>query len=304
MFHRSRVPDWLAALSLANLIFLRCWAELLGPEQTRIYWLKNTPAPVHYRFADASTSSCWARSFTLLMGGLRRKSRIATRILLVSGLLILVSLVNSLRTMLANPGTSLFLRFVEQRAPVIGVAFAIVLVGALVFGGIRALRPVYKLLLVVSPFLLFTFGQSVYRIATYQEEPSMTARWRLGCPPNPPGAPRVIWVIFDEWDEELTFAERPSRIHLPEIDRLRADGFSATRPSGPTCSPIGRCPRSPPESRWNIFIPDGPNELMIMPHGAATTHVRWSEQDTVFRAARKWVSTPPWWPGPSHIAGC
>jgi len=167
VFDRSRVADWLAGLSLANLIFLRCWAELLAPDQTRLYWLKNTPAPLEF-VSLVIDVLILATLFCLLMGSLRRKSRIAFRILPAAGLLILVSLVNSLRTLIGNPGTSLFLRFVEQRAPVIGVLLAILLVGALVFGGIRALHPVYKLLLLVAPFLLFTFDQSVYRIATYR----------------------------------------------------------------------------------------------------------------------------------------
>ena len=43
-----RPSDWLAGLSLANLVFLRCWAELLSPAKTRIYWLMAVPAPLHY----------------------------------------------------------------------------------------------------------------------------------------------------------------------------------------------------------------------------------------------------------------
>ena len=42
------MADWLAALSLANLVFLRCWAELLSPDESRIYWLMSVPAPIHY----------------------------------------------------------------------------------------------------------------------------------------------------------------------------------------------------------------------------------------------------------------
>ena len=120
------------------------------------------------------------------MGGIRKKSRTANRIMLASGLLILVSLVNSLRTLITNPGTSLFLRFVEQRAPVIGVVVAIVLVGALVFGGIRALRPVYRLLVLVSPFLLFTFGQAIYRIVSFDDRPTRDGPLAPHLPPKPP----------------------------------------------------------------------------------------------------------------------
>jgi hypothetical protein len=285
VFDRSRVADWLAGLSLANLIFLRCWAELLGSDQTRIYWLKNTPRPLDFVSLVIDVLILGAL-FYLLMGAIRRKSRIAFRILPAAGLLILVSLVNSLRTLIGNPGTSLFLRFVEQRAPVIGVLLAILLVGSLVFGGIRALRPVYKLLLLVAPFLLFTFGQSVYRIATYREgmihDGPMVAR----LPAKPAGSPRVIWVIFDEWDQDLTFDERPARMHLPEIDRLRARSFSADDAVRPNMFTDWSMPALTTGIALDYIYPSGPNELMLNPKGVPAA-VRWSEQDTVFRAARR-----------------
>src|SRR5450631_2488402 len=221
MLKRLRLADWLAGFSLANLIFLRCWAELLGPDDSRIYWLKSAPGPTHYisLLLDVLLMGAF---FWGLMGGIRKKRRMAGHIMVACGLLVLVSLVNSLRTLIANPGGSLFLRFVEQRAPVIGVAGAILLVSALVFGGIRALRPVYRMLFLVSPFLLFTFGESLYKIVNYGDKPTRDGPMARRLPPKPAGAPRVIWVIFDEWDEELTFPDRPSRIQLPEIDRLRA----------------------------------------------------------------------------------
>jgi hypothetical protein len=285
MLDRSRVPDWLAALSLSNLIFLRCWAELLSPEQTRIYWLKNAPVPLHYVSLIVDVL-IFGAFFYVLMGAIRKEKPVAFRILLVAGLLILVSLVNSLRTMISNPGTSLFLRFVEQRAPVIGVVLAILLVGALVFGGIRALRPVYKLLLLVSPFLLFTVGQSVYRIATYRAELVHDGPLAARLPAKPPGAPRVIWVIFDEWDQELTFAERPARIRLPEIDRLRAHSFSAGDAIRPNMFTDWSMPALTSGIALDYIYPKGPDELMLNPKGSPAA-IRWSEQETVFRAARK-----------------
>jgi hypothetical protein len=285
MVDRPRVPDWLAALSLANLIFLRCWAELLSPEETRIYWLKNSPAPNHYVSLIIDVIILGAY-FYLLMGALRRGGRMAKRLMLLSGLLILVSLVNSLRTLIANPGTSLFLRFVEQRAPVIGVGLAIVLVGALVFGGIRALRPVYRMLIVISPFLLFTVGQSVYRIATYRSDEIHDGPYAARLPGKPVGAPRVVWVIFDEWDEELTFPERPSRIHLPEIDRLRDAGLWATNAAPPNMFTDWSMPALTTGIPVEYVNPSGPNELMMYPRGASG-RIPWSRQDTVFRAARR-----------------
>ena len=269
MRNRIRAADWLAALSLANLIFLRCWTELLSPDGNRVYWLMSMPAPMHYLALMLDVLLLGA-FFYVLMGGIRKKSRTAGRIMVVCGLLILLSLVNSLRTMITNSGGSLFLRFVEQRAPIIGVAIAILLVAALVFGGIRALRPVYKLLFLVSPFLFFTFGQTLYRNASFDDRPTRSGPMAPRLAAQPAGAPRVIWVIFDEWDEELTFAERPSRIQLPEIDLLRASDFSASDAIPPNLATDWSMPALTTGIALDDIYPRGAAELMIRPRDSAT----------------------------------
>jgi hypothetical protein len=285
MRERSRVSDWLAAFTLADLVFLRCWAELLSPDENRLYWLKSPPVPNHF-VALTLDVLLLGGFFYALLGAIGRKSRTASRIMVVFGLLILVSQVNSLRTLTTNAGTSMFLRFVEQRAPAIGVGVAIMLVGTLVFGGIRALRPVYKLLVMVSPFLVFTAGQSVYKIVTFNDGPTRDGPLAPHLAPKRAGAPRVIWVIFDEWDEELTFAERPSRIRLPEIDRLRASGFWASDAIRPNMFTDWSMPALTTGIALQDVYAHGPSELMIRPRDA-DTYVRWSEQDSVFREARR-----------------
>jgi hypothetical protein len=43
---------------------------------------------------------------------------------------------------------------------------------------------------------------------------------------------RLLVMVFDEWDQRLTFERRPARIALPRIDQLRAQAFAATRVIG------------------------------------------------------------------------
>ena len=93
MRDRFRPFDWLAGLCLANLVFLRCWAELLGPEETRIYWLMSVPTPLHYVALMLDVILLGAL-FSVLMGKIRSQSRIATPIMLFLGFAILISLVN------------------------------------------------------------------------------------------------------------------------------------------------------------------------------------------------------------------
>src|SRR5690606_23735385 len=39
-------------------------------------------------------------------------------------------------------------------------------------------------------------------------------------------------MVFDEWDQRLAFDSRPARVALPVADRLRENGFAATRAIG------------------------------------------------------------------------
>jgi hypothetical protein len=93
-------------------------------------------------------------------------------------------------------------------------------------------------------------------------------------------------VIFDEWDQELTFNERPSRITLPEIDSLRATGFSASETIRPGQATDWSMPALTTGIALDDIHPNGAAELMIRPRGSGT-FLRWSQQDTVFREARK-----------------
>ena len=45
--------------------------------------------------------------------------------------------------------------------------------------------------------------------------------------------PRVIWIIFDEMDYHLAFEGRPSRLQMPEFDRLRRESLFGERVSAP-----------------------------------------------------------------------
>ncbi|MEO8373552.1 MAG: sulfatase-like hydrolase/transferase [Candidatus Solibacter sp.] len=282
---RNKTSDWLAAFSLANLAFLRCWAETLGLSAPQGYWLKSFPKPVDYLTLLGDVLLLGTAIFWLIRS-LRVGSKLATRILIGSGLLLLVSLVNSLRTLVGSPGTSMFLRFVDQRAAAIGIVVAIALVTALVIGGIRALRPIYSLLILLSPFVFITAAQSVYKIVTYDDTATRDGPLAARLAPKPAGSPRVVWVIFDEWDFDLSFADRPANLRLPEIDRLRAESISANQVAPPNYFTDWSMPALTTGVPVQDVHPKGPSELMILLAGGSG-YVPWSRQNNVFREARK-----------------
>ncbi len=52
--------------------------------------------------------------------------------------------------------------------------------------------------------------------------------------PQKAGAPHVLWFLFDEWDESLTYRRRPANLELPELDRFRNQSFHAERAFPPS----------------------------------------------------------------------
>jgi hypothetical protein len=45
---------------------------------------------------------------------------------------------------------------------------------------------------------------------------------------SPKSGVRVVWIIFDEWSQAITFGKRPEDVRLPNFDRFRAESFYAT----------------------------------------------------------------------------
>jgi Sulfatase len=56
--------------------------------------------------------------------------------------------------------------------------------------------------------------------------------------PHPSSSNRLIWIIFDEMDYHLAFEARPSRLQMPEFDRLQETSLFADRARPPALRTI------------------------------------------------------------------
>ena len=99
----------------------------------------------------------------------------------------------------------------------------------LVFAGntriVRAARRITLMLTLLIPSLVIDFTWS-----RLNAEPEAAY---LPKTPQPAlalhGARRVVWVLFDEFDERLAFDLRQPKVDLPELNRLRSESFVATQ---------------------------------------------------------------------------
>src|SRR6266487_5883864 len=206
---RQMLRDAAMSLSLANLCFIKTWSELLN-------------SPIR-RF-----NTCVAIIMNVfLLGGLflgaitlarRSGNPLALRLArFVFPLLILIPVNGFIQPLLP-----------KQKLIVSELAF---LVLALVVIGLFEVNPWHRIIirttttltLVLFPFFLITMPQafwSLIAIPDKQLAPALIVRNT--------SAPRVVWFLFDEMDQEIAFSSRPATLHLSELDRLRSQAVYAT----------------------------------------------------------------------------
>jgi hypothetical protein len=117
------------------------------------------------------------------------------------------------------------------------------------------------------------------------------ARFYAAKPPLSPAAPprsahRVVWIIFDEWDQYLTFENRAKGLALPEIDRFRGQALFGER----VFPPAGNTLESLPSLLTGRIIQSAkrtvPNDLLLTFADSKKTEP-WSTQPNVFQRARQ-----------------
>jgi hypothetical protein len=222
--------NYLLSLSFANLVYIRAWSDLLPISPEDLVYRKTLPGLSLY-FAIAGDVLALSL-FTFLVICLAPKLPGWLRpILLVSAIAMVLLALHAVspRGFLHN---GLF------GFPVLGLVCAAVAALAFAFPA-RTFRVAQGAALAAVPCLAVTFLQSPF---------SLLFQSRL--PPDPPlaqrlpGSPpvRVLWIVFDEWDQRLSFPGRAPGIHLPVIDSLAGRSFAANRALAPEAGivPVSR----------------------------------------------------------------
>jgi len=94
-----------------------------------------------------------------------------------------------------------------------------------------------KIVLLASPLILLTFFQSAVLAVRYEMKAAEVASAVTEDVTEQPivnSGPRIVWIIFDEFDYRAAFPSRPSDLTLPEIDRLANESFFATNAHSPS----------------------------------------------------------------------
>lgn len=221
--------DLAACLSLANLSYLRVWSELLTYRPEDAFYMKEPPSSPHYAAAALNT---------LLLGGIfwivlrwlrRRQSRRWFCLAEWVFPIVLLFPLNAIRHVASNESDALF-RYL--RAPLIGLLNSTaVIVFASVVGAIavpaavrwrgRIVRAAFFGLQLLFPLVPIVLAQGAWK-ALHTDLSAFAAKSPARRIDDPAQAgPRVLWILFDEWDQRLTFEDRRRDLLLPELDSFR-----------------------------------------------------------------------------------
>ncbi len=275
------LKDFLRALSLANLCFIVVWAQLivasLNPQaQWQRYDLNNYAAVF-------LTLPALALVFWLALTFARR-SRYSWAMPLARGvfLFVLVAVINGILITeyprLALNDWALILSW--NWLALLRVLILLALLVAL----IQFHRPIAKagavIVTVMFPFLFITFGQTIWVMTKSQEQSPAPVL------PAKPQSPRIVWMIFDELDQRLAFAQRPQSLQMPEMDRFRAEALSATNAYPPAYQTLLSMPALITGKLVSRARPVSPDELLLF-FGEEPEPVGWSKAPTLFSQARE-----------------
>lgn len=299
--------DFVIALSLSNLWFFNVWRFFLINHSISYpyYHWKANPAPV----------MLGTMLDVLILSGLlwlavtfarRSSKRALLRIARLSFALLFYVVVVDLLLMVLISGQFEYLIETLRRRPqllfrpplkqsislwlgilgsLVGFTVTIILFHRLMFRRQQVIKVATELLLIVSPFVLFTFGQTASQWIAFRSGHRFIEVTASPSIDRSASNRRVIWIIFDEMDFRLSFSNRPSSVQLPEFDRLRAEaifGENAYPPGGDTVL-------SMPSLTTGRLVAwshrSAANELMLT-FADKKESVPWSAQPNVFSRAR------------------
>jgi Arylsulfatase A and related enzymes len=276
------------ALSLSNLCFFEAWREVLSPQGfSYLYYWKQYPgyaAFVALVINVVLLAVVFLCGFSLLR---RLGASFWTKLGYVLFIVTLLRALNNIRSQFEILSTS-HVRMLVGRGgyiAIVTVVFALLSLAIVRFGLGRVARAGTLILLICSPFGLIGLVQATWLVLKYGPPVAHEKTAAPEFPTDTAAKPRVLWLIFDEMDQNVAFDSRPQGFSLPELDRFRTGAFVANN----AYPPAGHTSQSIPALLTGQLIsrvkPVAPAELSltIPPSDQANN---WSTQSDIFSDAR------------------
>ncbi|MBZ5594945.1 MAG: alkaline phosphatase family protein [Acidobacteriia bacterium] len=274
--------DALIALSFANLCFLKAWGQLQNPAQS--YYRSGPPT---FASLAAIALAVLLIAFTVFVPAVlirRFASRKSQQIWGVLACVLLLLPANILSTHFLGVSLESMAGNFMGHNLLLGVVAGVLICLVVLRWRRPILRVVRGILLAASPLVLIFSPIAcwqVVRARSLWSEPNASAHFLAH-----PAGPRVLWVLFDEMDEDLTFTARPSWLSLPELDRLRAESVYAAHAMSPGPATVSSIPSLITGHLVSDAQPAGYRELRITYQDAGRTR-SWIEEPSIFSSVRE-----------------
>ncbi len=225
----GRRRDLIISLSLANILFLRVWRELLFASHIDSYWMPLYGPPTYFAVLLNIT---WITIILYFVARFVRKvdKPALTLVGRLSFLLLLLFPLEFFRKFGIKQSTLNFALDYPFLACVFCL-FVVLLVGYILVARLKATTHVVASVLVaLSPFAAITIPRATYHGVTAiceDENSKNNPQVAISKIDRSINRPRIIWLLFDELDSRIAFSERPDDISLPSFDRFQSECITA-----------------------------------------------------------------------------
>lgn len=277
----SKLTDALLSLSLANLCFIKVWFELLHRNPTGYYFTETPPTPynIYGTIINVLVMASLVFACTCFM---RRFSGKWADVFSKTILLTLFAIpLNGIRMQFWGVALN---KFGKGESKVFLALFVVAII-FMILGQRRTYSAVRMVILILCPFVIFTFWQAI--AIAHDPHISGTLQDKKTAAPvsQIPPKHRVVILLYDEMDFRITFVDRPAKLTLPEIDRLKSESFFATDAHSPSDSTITSVPALMIGKKIIDAQPLWTNDLMLKFEDRS--QAAWSKQPNIFTQARE-----------------
>jgi hypothetical protein len=275
--------DAAISLSLANICFVKVWGKMLSGAGAYF-----TEFPITYAGIVMDVLLLAVIFFAGITIVRRVRRGLPMRLSRWAFLLAILTALNGIALLaLTLSGINFALLMGRSLTWFVGVGLS----GLMVLGVIkmrdRVIRWAPRVIVALLPFVVITFSQALWKttrnvgVAYAENKPTVNAPVARKRPST-----RVLWIIFDEMDQRMSFAERPASLDLPELDRLRSQSVYAVNAYPPAPLTYMSMPALITGRLVAKVTPVRADELLVEFAGQDTA-VAWSAQPNVFSEARR-----------------
>jgi hypothetical protein len=286
---RAPLKDGLFCISLGSLCFIRRWFDLEILQVPGLDFYRSKPRDSRLLIATLLASLALALGFWILGQLVRRAGE--PRLKAFARCVTLLVMTFAVESMRRYWNSEIGLIDWSSNGILIAIEFTLAVGARMAIMGnqriLRAGRTVVLLAGFLLPAMLIDFFWGHSRVERSAFLP------RTGLPVLPPRraagkspAPRVVWLLFDEFDQHLAFDGRPLGLELPELDRLRAESLVANRVLQTATATVVAVPSLLSGQAFERTQFMDARTLLVQPPGAIEMSP-WREQPNVFGQARR-----------------